>query len=65
MNADGTGSRKISSESRADRPSWSPLNYIAYTAETSAGHDIAVYDIPTSSRRFSPTASGRTKGRGA
>ena len=48
MNADGTGGRKISSESRADRPSWSSLNYIAYTAETSAGHDIAIYDLSRS-----------------
>jgi TolB protein len=62
MNADGTGARKISSESRADRPSWSPLNYIAYTAETSAGHDIAVYDITTSVTKILTDGIGSNEG---
>ena len=34
MNADGTGRAEDQFRERADRPSWSPLNYIAYTAET-------------------------------
>jgi TolB protein len=62
MNADGTGARKISSESRADRPSWSPLNYIAYTAETSAGHDIAVFDITTSVKMILTDGIGSNEG---
>jgi len=62
MNADGTGARKISAESRADRPSWSPLNYIAYTAETSAGHDIAVFDITTSVTKILTDGIGSNEG---
>jgi TolB protein len=47
INNDGTGLEKITSESRTDRPSWSSLNYIAYTTERPAGQDIMIYDIPT------------------
>ena len=45
MNADGTGRRKISGDQHADRPTWSLLNYIAYTTGSGPGHDIAVFDI--------------------
>jgi TolB protein len=46
MSAEGTSPRRIISERHSDRPTWSPLNYIAFSIQTSgAGHDVAVYDI--------------------
>jgi TolB protein len=45
MSVDGTGLRKMTGDSKADRPTWSKLDYIAYTIETSAGQEIAVYDF--------------------
>ncbi len=44
MAADGTGVRRIISQQHSDRPTWSPLNYIAFTLGSGPGHDIAVYD---------------------
>ena len=49
MNADGTGQRKLTNESWADRPTWSraPFNEIAYAARTGAGFDIKIYSFST------------------
>jgi TolB protein len=44
MAADGTGVRRIISQQHSDRPTWSPLNYIAFTLGSGPGHDIAVFD---------------------
>ncbi len=44
MNATGTGVQQLVSQ-RVDRPTWSPLNFIAFTIETSSGHDIAIWDF--------------------
>jgi len=45
MNADGTGVNKMTSDQQADRPTWSKLNFIAYTLKQPAGHDVAVLDL--------------------
>jgi len=45
MAADGTGVRRIISHQHSDRPTWSPLNYVAFTLGSGPGHDIAVYDF--------------------
>jgi TolB protein len=46
---DGLGLQRITSESYADKATWSPLPYneIAYTAKTGPGNDIKVIDIGT------------------
>jgi len=47
------GLRKISSESNADRATWSPAPYneIAFAARTGAGYDIKVFDLSTGETR--------------
>jgi TolB protein len=47
MGTDGLGLRKITSESYADRPTWSPAPYneIAYSARNGPGNDIKVIDL--------------------
>lgn len=45
MNADGTNVTRKTFSTKADRPSWSRLNYIAYTLERGGGHDIAIIDL--------------------
>jgi TolB protein len=47
MNADGSELRKITNDTKCDRPTWSvsPNNEIAYAAQTGAGYDIKVYDV--------------------
>jgi TolB protein len=45
MNADGTGVRRITFAEKCDRPTWSALNFIAYTLERPGGKDIAVTDL--------------------
>jgi TolB protein len=46
MSAEGTLPKRIVSERHSDRPTWSPLNYIAFSLQSSgAGHDVAVYDL--------------------
>lgn len=62
MNADGTGLRQITSESRKDRPTWSPLNYIAYSMERPAGNDIAVYDIQAGVNKILTDGLGSNEG---
>lgn len=52
MNADGTGLRRISFDQHCDRPTWSRLNYIAYTTGSGPGHDIAVIDLSTMQTRI-------------
>jgi TolB protein len=44
MSATGTGVQLLVKE-KVDRPTWSPLNFIAFTIETSSGHDIAIWDF--------------------
>jgi len=45
MAADGTGVQRIISQQHSDAPTWSPLNYIAFTLGSGPGHDIAVFDL--------------------
>jgi TolB protein len=51
VNADGAGApqRISTSESYADKPSWSPppYNEIAYAAKTGPGNDIKIVDMAT------------------
>jgi TolB protein len=44
MDATGTGVQLLVS-SKVDRPTWSPLNFIAFTVESTSGHDIGIYDF--------------------
>ena len=50
---DGSSLRKISSESWADRASWSPAPYneIAFAAQSGPGYDIKVFDLSTGETR--------------
>lgn len=45
MNADGTNVRRVTFAEKCDRPTWSPLNFIAYTLERAGGKDIAITDL--------------------
>jgi len=47
IGTDGVGLRKVTSESYADRPTWSPAPYneIAYAARTGPGFDIRVLEL--------------------
>jgi TolB protein len=53
VGSDGAGLRKISSESYADRPTWSPapFNEIAFSARTGPGFDIKILSIATGETR--------------
>ena len=53
MGADGLNLRRVTSESYADRPTWSPapFNEIAFAARTGTGFDIKVLDLATSQTR--------------
>ena len=44
MGATGTGVQLLIGQ-KVDRPTWSPLNFIAFTMESSSGHDIGIYDF--------------------
>jgi TolB protein len=44
MSATGTGEQKLATQ-KVDRPTWSRLGFIAFTVETTAGHDIGIYDF--------------------
>jgi TolB protein len=44
MSATGTGTQLLVGQ-KVDRPTWSPLNFIAFTMESSSGHDIGIYDF--------------------
>jgi TolB protein len=44
MSATGTGVMRLSDQ-QADRPTWSPLNFIAFTVGSGPGHDIGIYDF--------------------
>ena len=46
INANGTVPEKLLNV-EIDRPTWSSLNYIAFTMATGAGYDIALYDLQT------------------
>ncbi|HEY7475790.1 MAG TPA: hypothetical protein VH679_12310 [Vicinamibacterales bacterium] len=46
VNVDGLGPpRRISSDQHSDAPTWSSLNYIAFTLGSGPGHDVAVVDL--------------------
>jgi TolB protein len=44
MSAAGTGEQKLVTQ-KIDRPTWSSLGFIAFTVETTAGHDIGIYSF--------------------
>jgi TolB protein len=52
MNADGTNVRRISFAEKCDRPTWSALNFIAYTLERAGGKDIAITDLSRGDTRI-------------
>jgi TolB protein len=43
--ADGLGVTRLTFEIHADRPTWSPLNFIAYTSGSGPGHTISIYSF--------------------
>jgi TolB protein len=47
MEADGTNKRRITFDQQVDRPTWSMLNFIAYTLRQPSGHDIAIMNMST------------------
>lgn len=58
MNITGTGLERLTSD-RADRPTWSPLNFIAFTAgNTATGFDIAIWDFNNSGVRVLTSGAG-------
>jgi TolB protein len=52
MRADGLDQQRLYGEMQADRPTWSPLNFIAFTVVGGGAKDIALYDINTRSVRM-------------
>jgi TolB protein len=44
MNATGTGLRRLVDQ-KVDRPTWSRLNFIAFTVGSGPGYDIGLYDF--------------------
>jgi TolB protein len=58
MNADGTGVRRITFAEKCDRPTWSALNFIAYTLERPGGKDIAVTDLARMEARVLTDGNG-------
>ena len=53
VGADGLNLRRLTSESYADRPTWSPppFNEIAFSARTGRGFDIKLYDLASGQTR--------------
>ncbi len=53
VSADGLNLRRLSSESYADRPTWSPSPYneIAFSARTGSRFDIKIYEVDKGSTR--------------
>jgi TolB protein len=52
IGADGTGLRQLTFGCQGcDRPTWSPLNVIAYTAGAGPGHDIYALDLSSNQTR--------------
>jgi len=49
MNANGSGQERLTSV-RVDRPTWSPLNFIAFTTGPQTGHDIGLLDMSDRAR---------------
>ncbi|HYN08628.1 MAG TPA: hypothetical protein VES67_14695 [Vicinamibacterales bacterium] len=46
VSADGLGlPKRLTSDQHSDAPTWSSLNYIAFTLGSGPGHDIAVIDL--------------------
>jgi TolB protein len=63
MSADGSNVRRLTTaESYADRATWSPapFNEIAFTARTSTGYDVKVYDLASGETR-QVTSGGRNE----
>ena len=44
MSATGTGVQRLVSD-KVDRPTWSPLNFIAFTVGAGPGYEIGIYDF--------------------
>lgn len=58
MNADGTNVQRITTSEKCDRPTWSALNFIAYTLEKPGGKDIAVIDLARMQTRILTDGNG-------
>jgi TolB protein len=56
MSAEGTGRQVIVSQ-KSDCPTWSALGFIAFTLETDAGQEVAIFDWQT--RQISVLTDGR------
>jgi TolB protein len=52
MNADGTNVTRKTFAEKCDRPTWSALNFIAYTLEHAGGKDIAITDLARTESRI-------------
>lgn len=44
MSVNGTGLQRLV-DLEIDRPTWSPLNFIAFTVASKAGYDVGIYDF--------------------
>ncbi|HVT46480.1 MAG TPA: hypothetical protein VHD57_01730 [Vicinamibacterales bacterium] len=60
MSANGTGKQLLVSQ-QVDRPTWSRLNFIAFTLGTGPGYEIAIYDFNTSSIRVLTDGRGKNE----
>ncbi|MEZ5320177.1 MAG: hypothetical protein R2752_22435 [Vicinamibacterales bacterium] len=57
--SDGLNLNRVPTNStQIDRPTWSPLNFIAYTAGNGPGHVIGIYDFTTGTASFVTDAAG-------
>ena len=61
MNADGTGVTRMTFDQHADRPTWSRLNFIAYTLRQPSGHDIALISLSDKTPRILTDGRGSNK----
>jgi TolB protein len=61
MEADGTGVQRLTFDAHVDRPTWSRLDYIAYTLVQPAGHDIAVLTLANPTPRVITDGLGSNK----
>jgi TolB protein len=60
MSADGTGKVRLVAQ-EVDRPTWSRLNFIAFTMATAGGYDIALYDFGNPGSPVRVLTDGRGK----
>jgi TolB protein len=57
MSSTGTGVQLLVAQ-QVDRPTWSPLNFIAFTVGSALGYDIGIYDFANPGVRILTDGSG-------